>query len=283
MEPDMSSSIRPAPTVRLLNGVEMPQLGLGTWPMNDAEARDAVRSALGLGYRLIDTAENYGNETGVGDGLRASGVPRADVFITTKFNRQWHSVPGVRQACEASLKRLGTDYIDLLLIHWPNPDQDRYVEAFQGLVRVLDAGLVRAIGVSNFKPAHLQRLFDLGLVPHVNQIQLDPYRRRDDLVAIHRAKGIVTETWSPLGRGDTLLQDAVIGVIARQHERTPAQIVLRWHVQSGYIPTPKSGHAERQAANLDIFDFALSDDEMGRLNGLEQRENTIKDADTFGH
>jgi 2,5-diketo-D-gluconate reductase A len=261
----------------------MPQLGLGTWPMNDAEAKDAVRTALGLGYRLIDTAENYGNETGVGEGMRASGVRRADVFITTKFNRQWHSVEGVRRACEASLTRLGTDYIDLLLIHWPNPDQDRYVEAFRGLLRVLDAGLVRAIGVSNFKPAHLQRLLDLGLVPHVNQIQLDPYRRRDDLVAIHRANGIITETWSPLGRGDTMLQDPVIGAIARRHGRTPAQIVLRWHVQSGYVPTPKSGHPERQAANLDVFDFALSDDEMGRLNGLDQRENTIKDADTFGH
>jgi 2,5-diketo-D-gluconate reductase A len=279
----MSSTIRLAPTVRLLNGVEMPQLGLGTWPMNDAEAKDAVRTALGLGYRLIDTAENYGNETGVGEGMRASGVRRADVFITTKFNRQWHSVEGVRRACEASLTRLGTDYIDLLLIHWPNPDQDRYVEAFRGLLRVLDAGLVRAVGVSNFKPAHLQRLLDLGLVPHVNQIQLDPYRRRDDLVAIHRANGIITETWSPLGRGDTMLQDPVIGAIARRHGRTPAQIVLRWHVQSGYVPTPKSGHPERQAANLDVFDFALSDDEMGRLNGLDQRENTIKDADTFGH
>lgn len=279
----MPGSIQPAPTIRLPNGVEMPQLGLGTWPMNDAEAKVAVRTALDLGYRLIDTAENYGNETGVGEGIRTSGVPRADIFITTKFNRKWHSVVGVREACEASLKRLGTDYIDLLLIHWPNPDQNRYVEAFKGLVRVQEAGLVRAIGTSNFKPAHLQRLFDLGLVPHVNQIQLDPYRRRDDLVAIHRAKGIVTETWSPLGRGDALLQDPVIGAIAQQHDRTPAQIVLRWHVQSGYVPTPKSAHPERQAANLAIFDFALSDDEMARLNGLKQQAQTIKDADTFGH
>jgi 2,5-diketo-D-gluconate reductase A len=283
MESAMSGLIRPAPTVRLLNGIEMPQLGLGTWPMNDAEAKDAVRNALDIGYRLIDTAENYGNETGVGEGIRASGVRREDVFITTKFNRQWHSVQGVRQACEASLKRLGTDIIDLLLIHWPNPDQDRYVEAFQGLVRVLEAGLVRAIGTSNFKPAHLQHLFDLGLVPHVNQIQLDPTRRRDDLVAIHRARGIVTETWSPLGRGDALLKDPVIGAIAQQHDRTAAQIVLRWHVQSGYIPTPKSGHGERQAANLDVFDFVLTYDEMTSLNALDQREQTIKDADTFGH
>jgi 2,5-diketo-D-gluconate reductase A len=279
----MTNSIRLAPTVRLLNGVEMPQLGLGTWPMNDAEAAVAVRTALNCGYRLIDTAENYGNEAGVGEGIRASGVPREDIFVTTKFNRQWHSIAGVRQACEASLKRLGLDTIDLFLIHWPNPDQDRYIEAFQGLGRVLEAGLVRAIGTSNFKPAHLQRLFDLGLVPHVNQIQLDPYHRRDDLVAIHRTNGIVTETWSPLGRGNAMLRDPAIEAIARRHDRTSAQIVLRWHVQSGYVPAPKSTNAERQAANLAIFDFALSDDEMTSLNGLGRPDPNMKDADEFGH
>jgi 2,5-diketo-D-gluconate reductase A len=242
-----------------------------------------VRTALNGGYRLIDTAENYGNEAGVGEGIRASGVWRDDVFLTTKFNRQWHSIEGVRRACEASLKRLGTDYIDLLLIHWPNPDQDRYVEAFQGLVRVLEAGLVRAIGTSNFKPAHLQRLFDLGLVPHVNQIQLDPHHRRDDVVEIHRSKGIVTETWSPLGRGNAMLKDPAIEAIARRHDRTAAQIVLRWHVQSGYVPAPKSANAERQAANLAIFEFTLTDNEMASLNGLGRPDPTMKDADMFGH
>ena len=279
----MISSIRLAPAVRLLNGVEMPQLGLGTWPMKDAEAAIAVRTALECGYRLIDTAENYGNEVGVGEGIRTSGMRREDVFITTKFNRQWHSIDGVRQACEASLKRLGLDIIDLLLIHWPNPDQDRYVEAFQGLVRVLEAGLVRAIGTSNFKPAHLQRLFDLGLVPHVNQIQLDPYHRRDDLAAIHRSKGIVTETWSPLGRGNAMLKDPAIEAIALRHDRTAAQIVLRWHVQSGYVPAPKSANPERQAENLAVFDFALTDEEMKSLNGLDRPDPMMKDADEFGH
>jgi len=279
----MINAIRPAPTLRLLNGVEMPQLGLGTWPMNDAEAALAVRTALDRGYRLIDTAENYGNEAGVGEGIRASGVRREDVFVTTKFNRQWHSIEGVRQACEASLKRLRMDTIDLFLIHWPNPDQDRYIDAFQGLVRVLEAGLVRAIGTSNFKPAHLQRLFDLGLVPLVNQIQLDPYHRRDDIVEMHRSKGIVTETWSPLGRGNTMLRDPAIEAIARRHDRTPAQIVLRWHVQSGYVPAPKSASPERQAENLAIFDFALADEEMASLNALDRPDPTMKDADTFGH
>ena len=180
----MTQRINPAPTLTLANGVEMPQLGLGTWPMNDAEAAVTVAAALDMGYRLIDTAENYENERGVGEGIRQSGVARADLFVTTKFNRKWHSVDGARAACEASLERLGLDYIDLLLVHWPNPDQGRYVEAYQGLVRLLEAGLVKSIGTSNFKPAHLQKLFDLGLVPHLNQIQLDPYHLRDDLVDI---------------------------------------------------------------------------------------------------
>jgi len=168
-------------------------------------------------------------------------------------------------------------------VHWPNPDQDRYVEAFHGLVRLLDAGLVRAIGTSNFKPAHLQRLFDLGLVPHVNQIQLDPYHRRDDLVAIHRARGIITETWSPLGRGGAMLADPAIAAAARRHGKTPGQVVLRWHVQSGYVPAPKSADPVRQAQNLDVFDFALSDEEMRLLDGLDRPDPQMFDADHFGH
>lgn len=273
----------PAPSVALANGVEMPRLGLGTWPMKDAEAEAAVAQALRLGYRLIDTAENYGNETGVGKGIRAAGLPRDQVFVTTKFNRQWHSVDGARAACEASLKRLGLDYIDLLLVHWPNPDQDRYVEAFQGLVRLLEAGKVRAIGTSNFKPAHLQRLFDQGLVPHVNQIQLDPWHRRDDLVAIHAARGIVTETWSPIGRAGAMLADPAIAAIARRHDKTTAQVVLRWHVQRGYVPVPKSSDATRQAQNLDVFGFSLGEDEMRVLDAMDRPDPAMFDADSFGH
>ncbi|MBL8434658.1 MAG: aldo/keto reductase [Zoogloea sp.] len=279
----MTQIIKPAPRLNLANGVEMPQLGLGTWPMNDTEAAVTVAAALAMGYRLIDTAENYENERGVGEGIRQSGVARADIFVTTKFNRKWHSVDGARAACEASLERLGLDYIDLLLVHWPNPDQGRYVEAFQGLVRLLEAGLVKSIGTSNFKPAHLQKLFDLGLVPHLNQIQLDPYHLRDDLVAIHREKGIVTGAWRPLGCGNAMLADPVISAVAERHGRTTAQVILRWLTQQGFVATPKSSNPTRMAQNLDIFDFSLSADEMAALGGLDRPDPEMFDADSFGH
>ncbi|MEI7293385.1 aldo/keto reductase [Paraburkholderia tropica] len=276
-------TVNPAPLIKLANGVEMPQTGLGTWPLDDVGAAKAVTSALQVGYRLIDTAENYANEVGVGEGIRASGIARESIFVTSKFNRQWHSVNGVREACEASLKRMGLDYLDLLLVHWPNPDQNRYVEAFEGLVRLLEAGKVRAIGTSNFKPEHLQRLFDAGFVPHVNQIQLDPWHARDDIVAIHAERGIVTETWSPIGRGGDLLAEEAIVSIARRYGRTPAQIVLRWHTQRGFVPVPKSADPERQAQNLDIFDFRLSDEEMTAVSALKRDESDMLDADVFGH
>jgi len=275
--------ITPAPTLTLANGVTMPLLGLGTWPMNDSEAAVAVANALDMGYRLVDTAENYENERGVGEGIRKSGVSRADVFVTTKFNRKWHSVEGAREACEASLARMGLDYIDLLLVHWPNPDQDRFVEAYQGLLRLLDAGLVRAIGTSNFKPAHLQRLFDLGLVPHLNQIQLDPYHLRNDLVDIHRAKGIATGAWRPLGCGNAMLADPLITAVAERHGRSTAQVILRWLTQQGFVATPKSADPLRQAQNLDIFDFTLSADEMAVLGTLDRPDPGMLDADVFGH
>ncbi len=272
-----------APTVTLANDVRMPQLGLGTWPMDDTETAEAVATALRLGYRMLDTAENYENERGVGEGIRRSGVDRADVFVTTKFNRKWHSIEGARQACEASLARLGLDYVDLLLVHWPNPDQDRYVEAFAGMVPLLRAGLVRAIGTSNFTPAHLQRLFDQGLTPHLNQIQLDPYHLRPDLVKVHWANDIVTGTWSPIGRGNQMLGDPAITEIAERLGRTPAQVVLRWHVQQGFVPTPKSADPGRQRENLDIFDFTLTDADMAALGALDRPDPDMLDADTFGH
>jgi 2,5-diketo-D-gluconate reductase A len=275
--------VSPAPLLTLSNGVTLAQLGLGTWPMNDAQAAQAVKEALNMGYRLIDTAENYENERGVGEGIRNSQVKREDIFITTKFNRQWHSVKGARQACLASLDRLQLDYIDLLLIHWPNPDQDQYVEAYEGMVQLQKEGLVRAIGTSNFKPAHLQKLFDLGHCPALNQIQLDPYHSRDDLVALHQTKGIVTQTWRPLGFGSNMLQDPVITQIAASHQRTPAQIVLRWTTQQGFATAPKSADPIRMAQNISIFDFQLSESDMRAISALHRVDPEMFDSDQFGH
>lgn len=271
------------PCLTLSNEVAIPAIGLGTWPMSDAEAATAVDRALRIGWRHVDTAENYANEVGVGRGIRASGVDRSEIFVTSKFNRQWHSVAGVRAACEASLKRLGLDHLDLFLVHWPNPSQDRYVEAVEGLFAVLEAGLVRSIGVSNFKATHLARLFDRGLVPHVNQIQLDPYHRRDDVAGLDAARGLVTESWSPIGRAGPLLADPVVRQVAEAHGRTPAQVLLRWHVEHGWVPLPKSSDPTRQAQNLAVFDFALAPDERAALDGLGRTDPGMLDSDVFGH
>ncbi len=273
----------PVPTIALRHGAALPALGLGTWPLLGDEGAAAVRTALEAGYRLVDTAENYRNEEVVGRGLRESGVPREEVFLTTKFNRQWHSVDGARQAAEASLERLGVDYLDLLLIHWPNPGRDRYVDAFRGLLQLREAGVLRAVGTSNFKPAHLQRLLDeTGELPEVNQINLNPYATRDASVAFHAAHGIVTESWSPI-QPSSMLSDPVVAGIAAAHQRTPAQVVLRWHVQRGFVPIPKSSSPARQRENLAVFDFALTPDEVAALNDLDRGEAHVTDADEFGH
>jgi len=274
-----------APTVTLIHGAQMPVLGLGTWPMRGREAATAVRTAIEAGYRLVDTAENYRNEDGVGQGIRDSGIDRSEIFVTTKFNREWHSVEGARNAFQASARRLGVDYIDLLLIHWPNPGHDRYVEAVKGLGELLSDGLVRAIGTSNFKPAHLQRVLDeSGTVPDVNQIQLSPYSTRDATRAFDAEHGIITESWSPIGGShDDLRSDAVISKIADRHGKSTTQTVLRWHLQLGLVAVPKSGNPGRIAANIDIFDFELTDDEIADISALDRGEGEITDSDSFGH
>ncbi|MEV0286782.1 aldo/keto reductase [Kribbella sp. NPDC050820] len=225
------------PVVTLSGGTSMPRIGLGTSPLDDGDAERVVSEALEAGYRLVDTAENYRNETGVGRALK--GAPRDEVFVTSKFNKRWHSVDGARTAFEASADKLGVDYLDLLLIHWPNPDQDRYVEAWQGLIALREAGLVRAIGTSNFKPAHLQRLIDeTGMAPEVNQVQLSPVWAKPVEREFHQQHGIVTEAWSPLGKGTDLLEHAAVRQIAEEHGRAPGQVVLRWETQQGVVPIP---------------------------------------------
>jgi 2,5-diketo-D-gluconate reductase A len=273
------------PTLHLVHGADIPQLGLGTAPMDDAESERVVADAIAAGYRLIDTAEAYGNEVGVGAGIRASGVPREDLFVTTKFNKRWHGKDLAAQAFEGSVDRLGLDYLDLLLIHWPNPGQDRYVQAWDGLVQLLETGRVRAIGTSNFKPAHLDRIItETGVVPDVNQIQLNPAVSRAEARAYHAAGGIVTESWSPIGGpGAEVLTEPVVVRIAEEIDRTPAQVVLRWHVELGLVAVPKSSDPDRLRQNIDVFDFRLTDEQMAALSTLDRGEAAATDSDAFGH
>lgn len=272
------------PTITLANGVQMPVLGLGTSPMGDREVERTVAAAIDVGYRLVDTAENYGNERGVGRGIRASGVDRDEMFVTTKFNKRWHGFEGVQQAFANGADRLGLERIDLLLIHWPNPAQDRYVDAWRGMVKLLEDGAVRAIGVSNFKPAHLDRLLhETGVAPHVNQIQLDPTIGRAEERSYHEDHGIATESWSPIGGGGGLLHDPVIVEIAERHGKTPAQIVLLWHLQLGLVAIPKTSKPERLRENLDVFDVELDATDMKRLAELDGHGEGAVDSDRFGH
>lgn len=263
----------------------MPAIGLGTWPLDDREAERVIASAIETGYRLIDTAEGYRNEVGVGRGIAASGVDREEVFITSKFDRQWHSLEGVATTFNESAKRLGVDYIDLLLIHWPAPEQDRYVEAFEGLLQLLEQGKVRAIGTSNFKVSHLNRLLaETGELPDVNQIECNPTHERAAVRTYHADHGIVTNSWQPLGgQGGYLLSNPVVVEIAERCGRTPAQVLLRWQVEGDAIPVAMSSNPVRAAQNLDVFSFSLGSPDMAALNGLDLGEDAAVDSDEPGH
>jgi 2,5-diketo-D-gluconate reductase A len=274
------------PTQSLRNGAKIPVLGLGTWPLRGEESAAQVRTGIEAGYRLIDTAENYRNEDSVGQGIRDSGIERSEVFVTTKFDLKWHSVDGVRRAYEASRKRLGSDYIDLLMIHWPNPSDGRYVDAIQGLQAILEDGGIRAIGTSNFKPRHLRRVLnETGIVPDINQIQLCPYTTRDASRAYHAAHGIVTESWAPIGGSKTpeLRHDPLIRAIADTHGKSATQVVLRWHIQLGLVAIPRSSNPARIGENIDIFDFELNERELNTISALDRGEASILDSDVFGH
>lgn len=273
-----------APIIALASGIGIPQIGLGTWPLNDAEATSTVVSALELGYRHIDTAEYYGNETGVGEGIRRSGVPREELFVSSKFNREWHTVSGVHEAWAKSVRRLGLEYLDLFLIHWPNPDQNTYIQAWEGLIGLQEQGRVRSIGVCNFMPEHLANIISAtGVPPDICQIQLSPYWVQDRSRSFHSAHSIATESYSPIGRGRQLLTEPVIVTIAEAHGVTPAHVILRWHTQQGLIAIPKSASRLRLAANLDVFGFDLSEDEMKSISELDGKGPIAVDPETIGH
>jgi 2,5-diketo-D-gluconate reductase A len=258
------------PSLTLNDGHSAPQLGFGVFQIPDAETADAVATALASGYRSIDTAAIYGNERGVRQGIERSGVARADIFLTSKL---WNAEQGFDEtlrAFDASMERLGGDYLDMYLIHWPTPKRDRYLDTWKAFIRLREEGRIRSIGVSNFLPGHLERLIgETGVVPVVNQIELHPDFAQRELVAAHAKHGIVTEAWSPLGQGGDLLKNPALVRIGEKHGKSAAQVVLRWHVQSGYMVIPKSVTPERIAANIDVFDFDLSPDEMQAIDGLD--------------
>ena len=248
------------PTTLLSSGHPMPLLGLGTWPLDDHASARAVESAIGLGYRLVDTASRYENEVGVGQGIAASGVDRAELFVTTKLRGADQGYDATRDALHASL--------------------DRYVESYRAMIDLAAEGLVRSIGVSNFREHHLDRLIaETSHVPAVNQIQLSPALARTDLRRYLTDRGITVEGWSPLGQEEGVLTEPVIQEIASAHGRSAGQVVLRWHVQQGIVTIPKSASAERQRSNAEIFDFALTEDDMARIAGLDRGEDAARDSD----
>ncbi|MEU9455484.1 aldo/keto reductase [Streptomyces sp. NPDC048277] len=255
------------PVYMLNDDTTIPAVGLGTWPMDDTQAEQAVRHALEAGYRLVDTAVNYRNETGVGRGVASSGVPRDEVVVTTKLPGRHHGYEETLASFEESRQRLGLEYVDLYLIHWPNPRVGKYVDSWKAMIKLRAEGLVRSIGVSNFTEEHLARLEkETGVLPSVNQVELHPLFPQEELRAFHAHKGIVTESWSPLGRDGGLLRDPAVVSVAEALGVTPAQVVLRWHVQLGAVVIPKSADAGRQRANLDVFGFRLGAAQMAVLS-----------------
>lgn len=271
------------PQIDFNDGHAIPQLGFGVFQVPPEETASSVGLALQTGYRSIDTAAAYGNERQVGEAIRSSGLDREDVFLTTKVWNDDHGYDAVLRAFERSLERLGDDHVDLYLIHWPAPGRGLYTDTWKALCELKRDGRARSIGVSNFTVENLERIIEAtGVVPALNQIELHPRLIQSELSRFHAEHGIVTEAWSPLARGGELLSEPVLNEIASVHERTAAQIVLRWHVQRGHVAIPKSVTPSRITENLDVFDFSLSDEDMEAIERLDRGQRTGPDPARFG-
>ena len=272
------------PTILLNNGKTIPQIGFGTSPLNDEEVVPAVIAAIEAGYRHIDTAYKYNNEQGVGKAIRDSGINREEVFITTKLDGRFQGDDRAIGGLDESLRRLGMEYVNLLLIHWPLPQRDQYVSTWKTFEKLLAAGKTHSIGLSNFKPAHIERLVaEASIRPVVNQIQLNPRITRPEQRAYNAEHGIVTEAWSPLGAGNDLLEQSALAAIGEKYGKTPAQVVLRWHIDLGIVALPRSSNPERIAQNIDIFDFTLTNDEIAAISALDTGDEPRVDSDRSGH
>ena len=274
----------PIPSVTLNNGLQMPQIGLGTASLNDTTVVPVVVNAIEVGYRHIDTAYRYGNQRGVGQGVRESGIAREALFVTSKLDGEFQGQDRAIAGLDECLRQLQMDYVDLLLIHWPLPQRNEYVSTWKTFETLVVSGKVRSIGVSNFTPAHLDHLrSETTICPATNQIQLSPRITRPDQVAYGHAHNIVTVSWSPLGQGGDLLSDPTLAAIAQAHGKTPAQIVLRWNIELGLVPIPRSSNPVRLAQNLEIFDFALTPAEIATITALDTGAEKRVDSDVQGH
>ncbi|MGP3938312.1 aldo/keto reductase [Streptomyces sp. 6N106] len=270
------------PFITLNNGVRMPQLGFGVWQIPDDEAQVAVRTALDAGYRSIDTAAIYGNEEGTGKGLAASGIARDELFVTTKLQNADQGYDSTLRAFDASLTRLGLEYVDLYLIHWPLPGVDKYVDTWKAFEKIYSEGRAKAIGLSNFHAAHTQRLLsETSIIPVIDQIELHPQLQQAELRAFNARHDIATEAWSPLGQGKGLLDDPKLAAIARKHGKSPAQVVLRWHLDLGNVVIPKSVTPSRIQENIDVFDFRLDSEDLSAIDSLETGNRLGFDPETF--
>lgn len=268
------------PTKTLNDGHILPTLGLGTVAIRGDKGMDKIVTAIQNGYRLIDSSTNYDNEGVVGEAIRRSGVPRADLFVTSKLPGKYHKYDDALMMIQESLHRMGLEYFDLYLIHWSLPKRDHYVEAWKALITAQKMGLIRSIGVSNFEPEHLDRIIEeTGVTPAVNQIEIHPYWVQEERLAENKKRGIVTEAWSPLGRGTVSLDEDVLQKLAKEYDKTPGQIVVRWHLDRGILPVVKAGSPQHQRDNLDVFDFHLTEDEIASINQLNKPDGRVDGQD----